>query len=284
MKPELLVPSKVEYVVVKERRASYKIWIVACLAILITLTIVGVVWHKSRKVNIVREFPSKEIPTLGLNATLKAKWVDGSSHYIFKLEPTDSGRSQFAEQMKTLSAYPYKFNIELLDSDGYETCSISPRLSRLHDQAGSITGMGVDAEAQNCTEDQFSRTQKWTISYSTKTTSASATPATLTPPISTSSPTTKEHVADSHPMSSTEQSAPLNRQTSFKTELTGSDVLSGAIETLDKGSFQISRHAEYMTVIAWEPGTKLGLACNGASCVVTNESSGESVHAKRLRP
>jgi hypothetical protein len=279
MKPELLAPSKVEYIVVKEKRPSDKVWLGLCLALMIVLTVAGTIWRSSHKADIVREFPPKQMATLGLNATLKAKWVDGSLHYIFKIEPTDSGRSQFAEQVKTLPAYPYKFTIELLDSDGYETCSILPRLSRSHDQTGLITGMDTDAEAQSCNEDQFLRTQKWAISYTTKTTNTTTVPTALT-----TSTTTKENEANLRVTTSTEQSGIPNGQTSFTTELTGSDVQSGAIETLDKGSFQISRHAEYMTVLFWKAGDKAGLVCDGKSCVVTNESSGQSVHAKRVHP
>jgi hypothetical protein len=243
----LSTPQKVEYIVVKNRPRK-KIWIVIAIFILLAITYVVAIYLSQR--DVARTYTDKPLEALGLKASLKAKWFDSKLHYQFILIPLPNQEERFLAVMQRDKASDFKFTIQLNDADGYELCTITPLLHRHLGLNGKPDSLEADQGTSTCMKNQFVNALKWSISGHY-------------PAISDS--------LDGNPTTSGSETA--------TTRLTGSNFITGNVETLDRGSFQVTKQAEFFTLAGWKPADGISINCSSKQCVLTDLRTDESVHA-----
>ena len=243
----LTPPPKVEYIVVKNRPRKWLLP-VTTLAIILLVAYIFAVYQSQR--DVTQNYPDKPFQALGLKGSLKAKWFDNSLHFQFILTPLPNEMERFLAVMQRDKVSDFKFKIQLSDSEGYELCSIAPVLHRHIGLDGKPDLLEADEGLSTCMKDQFKKAIKWSISGHYPSISDSLEGATT----------------------------PYDNQ-SASTRLTGSDFLTGEVETLDRGSFQVTKKAEFFTLGHWKPADDISLRCNNKQCVLTDLRTDESVHA-----
>jgi hypothetical protein len=223
MNKGLTVPKQLEYVVVKPRQGRPALKAVAGLLI-IGIAIGGgvLVW---KHIQGPHTYPVLPLPALGLNASLKTKWVNNSAQYVFQVRPSSSNEARFDTVLRTVPREQLHFEIHLLDPDGFEVCSGSPAMHTTVGEDGKYASIRTDQVLANCSKEQLQTASKWHVSYRFPLLNANISPQPIQP----------LGVANAIPQS----------------QLTGTDFTTGEIETLDKGSFHVLRKAEYQTLLGW---------------------------------
>jgi hypothetical protein len=244
----LSVPKKVEYIVLKSPRPKRMLILIRVIVAVVTVVAIAVFL---REKNLTRTYPDSPLQALGLKGSLKAKWFERRLHYRFTLVPLPNEEDRFLSVLQKYQAKNLRLYIHLLDNDEFKVCSASPVMHQHLGPNGNADSLEADEVFSSCTEDQFKRALKWSISGNYPAVSQSLEP-----------PKTSEST----------QSPPSAR-------LTGRDFVTGEVETLDEGSFQVTKKAEYMTLMGWEPADNIKIACVGKSCVLTDLRTQESVHA-----
>jgi hypothetical protein len=248
----LIVPKQVEYVIVKPRRTRVPLaWTIALLAAIIV--VVGAVLFV-RHYREPHKYPLVQLPYVGLKASLRTKWVNGSGQYIFQVRPTPGNEARFASVIQTIPRDQLKFQVHLVDTDGFEVCSAIPTMVTLRAVDGKASGLKADQTFPNCTEEQIRAAEHWHVTYNFPSLTAN-----ISPPLP----------------------SPEEQDAGQKAQLTGADILTGEVETLNSGSFKVLKSAEYMTLLGWTSPDELRLSCKGSLCVLTNLRTGESVHVRK---
>ncbi len=248
----LVVQRQPEYIVIDRQKPKRRI-------ILITLAIVAVAFIfvlialPSKPPVVAKPLTDLDLQSIGLHASVRTKWIDGSEQYIFTVKPLTGLESRFGEVLTKNDLSQIRFNLHFQDADGFKICSVTARTHKDLGTSGNPVAISSEGTVPSCSQDQFEKVTKWTLSSNY-------------PAVN---------------MSLSGEGATKVDGLSKLSQLTGSDFQTGRIETLDQGSYQVTRHAEYMTLLEWQPSDALDLSCNASVCVITNKNKGDSVHASK---
>lgn len=248
---ELLVSKQVEYVLVKPRRKRPPF---EFALVLIVLLATGVALFAMRFQDSAPQlYPVLSLPAIGLNAYLKTKWVGNSGNYLFRVKPSSGNETRFDEVLRKVPRDQIHFHVVLLDQDGFEVCTDDPKMTRTEGKTLTYVGMGADARFTNCSEAKMRSASLWKVTYSFP-----------------------ELTKDLNAVPGAEK-APLK----MASQITGADGFTGDIETVDKGSFRVTRHAEQKTLFYWDSMDPVTISCRPEGCLLTNVRTAQSVHVKQ---
>lgn len=237
----------IEYVIVKPgRRRNVLLFVFVFLLFAICVVIFSLLrWHSEKP----HVFPDLPIPAFGLKASLKTKNMGDTNHYRFQAIPLPGTEPRFLEVLDSTPVSKLKLTIHLLDNDGFELCNATPLLQRVLSDDGKPAALRAEGALANCSQETLAKAQKWHVTGQYPSISKDLVPA-LT--VGVDNPTS---------------------------QLTGSDSQTGAIETLDRGSFKVTRSAEFSTLLFWKASDALSISCKSGECIIKNERTNESVHA-----
>jgi hypothetical protein len=246
-----IIPKQIEYVIA---RPSQKRWHrAAVLAAAVGVVVLGAVFTV-RHYTEPHKYPVLQLPAVGLEATLRTKWMGSSGQYVFQVKPTPGDEARFVSVIETVPHDQLGFDIDLLDADGFELCNTHPKMQIVIASEGKPSAMTADQTFPRCTENQLRAASRWHVGYRFPRLGANIAP-----------PTAVSGTSDA----------------SQNTELTGADFNTGEVETVGAGSFKVIKSAEYMTLLGWRSPDEIGLVCRGPVCLLINFRTGEMVHARR---
>jgi len=265
----------------------------ACLILVAFLAI----WQAYANRPMRKSYPAINLPEVGLIAALRTERIENSVQYIFHAKAlSDATKERLDEVIQKRDHDSLKFSISLEDDAGFELCkadvSWHPNLGA-QGKVVELTGKGVFSY---CATSRYSRSSKWNVTFSYPLITENLSPVPLPPTndggTTVAGPSTQSAQKNNQPPSrgsdthkETPQPNTTKGETAVSSEdvLTGADAFSGGIETLSGRSFQVTRDAERMALIAWRSTDKLVIACDKNTCLITDDNNGQSVHARPVR-
>jgi hypothetical protein len=228
-------------------------------------------WKAYRDRPMRKSYPVISLPEIGLKASLRTERVDDNVQYIFHVKPLgDARKDRLNEVIEKRNRDSLQFFVALDDDDGFELCQTRVEWHPMLGGDGKtdeLTGKGIVA---SCPVSRYVKSSKWSITFSY--------------------PLLAENLSPDVPKSIRQETGKHDEQiekahipVAAEDTLTGADVVSGGIETLSGHSFRVTREAEKMTLIPWEASDKLAVSCTQSACLITDNSNGQSVHARLIR-
>lgn len=277
----LSAPRKVEYVILAPRRRQ--LWKVSASLALVIGVLIGFYLLMRHEPSEAHVYSPEAIPAIGLNASLSTKSVNGAVQYKFRVKPTVGAESRFVSVLQSVPLDTLHFGIHLLDKDGFEICGSSPKVHKTVGADGKPVALTADQVLANCTEEQMRAATKWGVSYTYPLLSAVLTPATKPPIVDGRAHSRPTSTSATRSVDPAIVPKPSTADGPAKSRLTGTDAFSGRIETLDQGSFSVTKQAEQMTLAGWFAPDEVELSCKQTSCLVTDLRTHQSVHAEKRK-
>jgi hypothetical protein len=214
----------------------------------------------------VRTWPAIDLSNLGLKFLLKTDYADGSYRYLFRARPDDKDAGHFNSVLQ--DGLEPEFYIALADSNGFELCSEPVQYHKEVGTNGTYAGLKGSGPFKLCGENQYASAASWQVRF-------------VYPALGD----VKDVAAQ--PLSLTVKGtsrlvAPTDPSQLISDVVTGADFTTGEIDTLSGAIFIVSRDAERMTLLHWEPKDSVSISCKATSCLITNEN-GQSVHTVRRK-
>jgi hypothetical protein len=232
-------------------------------------------------------YQSKDLEDIGLKASLRTELIDGSVQYVFAARPlSDKARDRFDEVIRKRRDV-INFFLDLEDDGGFELCHTSVSWYPNLGQQGKIVAIHGKGIFSDCPGSRYSRSNRWDIAFNFPSVSENLSPPAAIPVIDDGdvelTPNNSQSKCSQHDFSkSTDSTNQANTPVITEDKLTGAD-LSGGIETLSGKSFRVTSEAEKLTLLEWRPSDSLALSCTQRSCLITDKSRSQSVHAQLVK-
>jgi hypothetical protein len=211
------------------------------------------------------------MPGLGVTASLKTRWSDGSLKYQFGVSPEQGLEKAFAQVAHNKSN---RFVVHLSDRDGFELCDFEPKLTVTVGDSGEPKMLDSNGYSTNCDRSHVRNASTWNLSW-------------VFPKLSDVKPQeaggVTGNIRDLRPLPAAGD-IDMTGAVLYEDTLTGIDVF-GHLETKSGHSFVITREAEkHSAYISWQTRASLRYSCKRRNdCVLENLDNGETVHVRLVR-
>ncbi len=251
----------------------------------LVLVIAGlcVYWYSNRPTP-VKDWPVLRLSNLGVNASLRTRWSDGSLGYQFSVSPDQGLEKAFSQVAHNGSN---RFIVHLSDKDGFELCDFEPKLTVTVGDTGEPTVLHSNGSSFGCGRSKVQDASKWQLTF--------VFPRLADIKASEHGPwekyqqknqrsTPDEVIPNPLPVESLQGRLQKPQEVTGEDTLTGID-LDGHVETKSGHSFVITREAEKIPAnVSWHTRASLRYSCKRRNdCVIENTDTGETVHARLIR-